>query len=264
MYNRNLLHNISPDFTWADYRTFKAHLCLPLPYLVILFKNFNKTNDMVFNLSRVIEAYHKHLWSKMMDKSLQDKLYQLANIPPLFLNDSKLLVCSKSKEQVLFDSVLANAGKLVGMNKQLYFYSAFMEAAMVAASRIAKNVINSYKGTNYTAMIGKVFCCNLGSYLETFKENWDAKDPLIKNTREADLLILYGVGNEYKTEFTSSYLFSLLDQRTVEGRSTILVSSLSPTQFTSRYGKEFVATVVEFNDNKIKQTLADLAEELNK
>lgn len=263
MYNRNLLQNISPAYNWADYRTFKAHLCLPMSYLVVLFKNFNKTNDMVYNLSRVIEAYHKHIWSKMMDKTLQEKLYQLANIPPLFIRSTKMIMCSKAKEQVLFDTVVENAGKLIGSAKQLYLYSNFMEAAMIAASRIAVNAINSYQGNNYTAMLGKVYCCNLGSYLETFKENWDMKDPLIKNTREADLLVLYGVGNEYKTEFTSTYLFSLIDQRAVEGRSTILVSSLSPTQFTTRYGKDFVATAIEFTDNKIKQTLEDLAKELS-
>lgn len=263
MYNRNLLNNISPEFTWADYRRFKTHLRLPLPYLVVLFKNYAKTNDMIYNLSRVVEAYHKHLWGKILDKTLQQKLFQLANIPPLFIRESKIVICSKPKEQELFDSIAANASKLVKTGKQLYFYSNFMEAAMTAAIKIAMNAINSYTGKNYTTMLGKIYCCNLGTYLETFKETWDAKDTVIKNSREADLLVLYGVGNEYTTEFTSSYLFSLLDQRGVEGRSTILVSSLSPTQFTERYGKEFVSTVVEFKDTKIKQTLEDLAKELS-
>lgn len=263
MYNRNLLQNISPAYNWADYRAFKSHLCLPLPYLVVLFKNYSKINDMIFNLSRVVEAYHKYLWSKIMDPTLQQKLYQLANIPPLYINYKRPVICDKVKEQQYFDILLDNAPKLITANKQLYFHSPFSEGAMIAASKIAVNAISTFQGKNYTAMLGKIYCCNLGTYLETYKENWDATNATIKNTREADLLVLYGVGNEYTTEFTSSYLFALIDQRNVEGRSTILVSSLSPTQFTNRYGKEFVATSIEFRDNKIKQTLEDLVKELS-
>lgn len=263
MYNRNLLQNINTQYTWADYNTFKTYLRLPLPYLVVLFKNFNKPHDMVYNLNRVIEKFHEHLWGKMKNKTLGQKLYQIANIPPLYLSDSRVIICSKPKEQELFDAVADNAAKLIGSGKQLYFHSDFAETAMTAACRIARKAIDGMGG-DLATMFGKVYCCNLGGYLEAYKANWDSTDPVIKNARESELLILYGVGNEYTTEFTSSYLFSLLDQRTVEGRSTILVSSLSPTQFTSRYGKEFVSTVVEFKDNKIKQTLSDLVEELKK
>lgn len=263
MYNKNLLQNINQQYTWADYNTFKTYLRLPLPYLVVLFKNFNRPHDMVYNLNRVIEKFHEHLWGKMRDKTINQKLYQIANIPPLYASDNKVIICNKPKEQELFDALVQNSVKLVGSGKQLYFHSDFMETAMVAASRIAKNAIDNLLG-EISTIFGAVYCCHLGSYLEVYKANWDSTDPTIKNARESELLILYGVGNEYTTEFTSSYLFSLLDQRTVEGRSTILVSSLSPTQFTNRYGKEFVATVVEFKDNKIKQTLSDLVEELSK
>lgn len=263
MYNRNLLQQINQSYNWADYKTFKAHLCLPLPYLVVLFKNFSKPHDMVYSLSKVIERYHEHLWGKMKDKLLHEKLFQVANIPPLYVRETKLTICNKAKEQQYFDTLVLHAAKLVGTSKQLYFHSAFSEAAMIAASKIAMSAITNTESPNAQMMFGKVYCCNFGTYMETVKETWDTTVSIIKQTREAELLVLYGVGNEYTTEFNSTYLFALLDQRAMEGRSTILVSSLTPAEFNRRYGKEFAATTIEFVDNKVKQTLEDLVKELS-
>jgi len=249
-YQRNPLHELSPNYTWADYKTFKAHLQLPRPYVRVALKNFSP-NEAVFNMHRVIRKYNEHLWSQRMNPSFKEKLYQVANIPPQY-HKPEMFICEKPADQENMDFVIDNVKWLANNGKQFYLYGPFMEEPMKAATSIARACVDNSV---------KCYCENFPAFLDTIK-TWDLESETLRRIRSTQVLILWAVGAEYSTEFTNVQINTLLEVRSASNLTTIMVSSLSSKDYMNRYKVEPPGISVGFKGMKIKETLAMLKKEM--
>jgi len=252
-HNRNPLHAIG-EFSWADYGVFKAHLRLPRPYPLLVFRNYSNMHDAVFALPRLIEKYSDHLWEKMkMTADFKEKVYKTCNIPPQYFKTS-MYITSNAKEQADIAATVKNAEKLEGKGVSMYFHSTFAEGAMHAATDILRSAVDKKL---------RGYCVSFPNVIENIKK-WDAEDVVLIRIMSVDLLVLWAVGSEYTTEFTNTQLQSILMARRADNKTTIVVSALSPKEYKARYGQEPEGACVEFTDTKLKVTLADIRESLEK
>lgn len=250
-YQKNPLEAFG-QYTWADYAVFKAHLRLPKEYLRILFRNYNNLRDVVIHLPTLVDKYADHLWEKRkMDAEIKERFYRSCHIPPQF-HKTTVYITANSKDQSDLAATIKHVDKLVGTGISFYFHSAFSEGAMHAASDILRAAIDRCI---------KSYCALYPSVLDIVKK-WDLEDSTLDRLRVADILVLWGVGSEYATEFTNTQLSKIMLERRADKKVTILVSSLNPKEFKTRYGQDPEGIVVEFKDTKLKQTLAEVREML--
>lgn len=247
-YNKNPLHVLG-EFSWADYSIFKAHLRLPRPYLRIIFRNYKDLRVTMTDLPRIITGYSEHVWEKRkMTVAFKEKLYQAGGIPPMFHRTS-VYCTNNSKDQGDIAATVRNADKLGTAGVNLYFYSDFQESAMHAACDILRSAIDK-------KLAG--FCANYPVVLDAIK-TWDKDNSMLNRVLTADLLVLWGVGCEYVTEYTTTQLQGILTGRKANLKATIVVSSLTPKDYKSRYGVEPEGATVGFKDVKLRQTLSEVS-----
>lgn len=247
-YNRNPLHKLG-EFSWVDYKIFKAHLRLPRPYLRIIFKNYTSMHEAVFALPNIIEGYATHLWEKQIMNAVEfkEKLYQSCHIPPQY-HKVAMYITSTPKDQSDVAALVKSAGKMQDKGLTLYFHSEFMEGAMHAACDILRSAIDKKL---------RGFCISYPNVLDIIKQ-WDPDNPVVQRITSVDILVLWGVGTEYTTEFTNAQLNSILIGRRANCRTTVVVSSLNPKDFKSRYGAAPEGVCVGFTDPKLTQTLSEV------
>lgn len=249
-YQLNPLHVLSHEYNWADYKIFRAHLQLPTPYVRIALKNFSPF-DAVFNLSKIISKYHKHLWEKNVEPTFAQKMYQVANIPPQY-HKPEMFICEKPADQENLDYVIANTNWLANNGKQFYFHGPYGEEPMKAAAAIVRSCTDNKI---------KCYCENYPAFLDTIK-TWDLEDEKLKRIRTTTVLVLWAVGGEWTTEFTNTHLEALLSVRSSTNLTTILVSALNPKEYQNRYKAEPPGITVSFRGTKTKETLAMLKKEM--
>lgn len=246
-FNRNPLHTLG-EFSWADYAVFKAHLRLPRPYLYLIFRNYKDMHSAVLALPKLVTAYADHLWEKKkMTADFKDKVYQSIGIPPQF-HKTAMYTTENAKDQGDVAAIVKNAGNLKDSGVTLYFYSEFAEGAMHAASEILRKAVDS-KLTGY--------CASYPNIIEVIKQ-WDLEHHVINKIRYSDVLVLWNVGCEYTTEFTTSEMSKIMVTRRASNLTTIVVSNLTPKAYLQRYGMSPEGTCVGFKDHKLKQTLSEV------
>jgi len=252
-YNRNPLHGLG-EFSWADYKVFKAHLRLPRPYPLIIFKNFKHMHDAVIALPSLLAKHSDHMWEKrQMNAEFKEKVYRSYNIPVQYFNPS-VYITESPKDQADIDSIITNVAKLKDKGVAVYMHSEFSEGAMNAAMALLRSAAdNKVRG----------YCIAFPSVIDTIKK-WDPEDAMLDRMMAVDVLVLWAVGSEYTTEFTNTQLGSILMARKADGKTTVVVSSLSPKDYKTRYGQPPEGAVVGFTDNKMKVTLAGIAKALDK
>lgn len=251
--HRNPLHTLG-EFSWADYGVFKAHLRLPRPYPLLVFKNYATMHDAVLALPRLFEKHSNHLWEKMkMTAEFKEKVYRTCNVPPQYFKTA-MYATEAPKDQSDIATTVKHADKLVGKGISMYFYSAFAEGAMHAATDILRSAIDKKL---------RGYCVSFPNVIENIKK-WESEDAVLMRIMSVDILVLWAVGSEYTTEFTNTQLQSILMARRADNKTTIVVSSLSPKEYKSRYGQDPEGACVGFKDTKLKVTLADIRESLEK
>lgn len=186
-----------------------------------------------------------------MNPSFKEKLYQASNIPPQY-HSNTMFICDKPADQETLDYLIENVAWLEKNGKQFYFYGPFGEEPMKAATSIMKAAVDRKI---------KCYCENYPTFLEIIKQ-WDAEDPKLQRARDTNLLILWAVGGEWTTDFTTTHLEALLNSRSAKGLTTILVSGLTPKEYETRYKAEAPGIAVAFKGTKIKETLASLKKEM--
>jgi DNA replication protein DnaC len=67
-----------------------------------------------------------------------------------------------------------------------------------------------------------------------------------------DVVMLDGVGQERETEFSCHEIGSLIRRRYEDSRSMIITTSLSPMDFTRRYGDRVKVAITEMTQIRIK------------
>lgn len=246
-FNRNPLHVLG-EFSWADYKIFKAHLRLPRPYPYIIFKNYKSMHEATFNLASIVTKYNMYMWEKTkMQVTMKEKRYQAAGIPCNY-HKPTMYITENSKDQSDIAVTVKQAAKLAGMGVNFYFHSEFSEGAMNAATDVLRSAVD-----------GKLscYCVYYPIVLDAIK-TWDTSDPIITRIPTADVLLVWGVGSEYTTDFTNAQIIKILEQRKVHSKTTVVVSSLNPKEYKNRYGYDPEGAVVAFKDHKLKVTLSDI------
>lgn len=250
-YQVNLLHELSPHYTWDDYSTFKTHLQIPYEYLRVCMLNSFKPHAVVKMLPALIDKIHNKMWSLNMNPTFQEKKYMVANIPPQH-HKKEMFICDKAADQDNLEYISGNVDWLSKNGKLFYFHGPYADGPMKAAAEILRNACDKNI---------KCYCENYPAFLDIIK-TWDLADENLKRIRTTQILVLWAVGAEWSTQFTTTQLEALLSIREAAGLTTILVSALSPKEYSSRYGTECPGIVVAFKGSKTKETLAMLKKEI--
>lgn len=248
-------------YHWGDYKLFKNYLRLPPSYLAVIFKNYKEDLHIaVRNLPVFIEKYHKFLWEKKLmheEVSFLEKRWAAAGIPVTYFK-SRPVICSKTTEQGQYETLARNVTKLANKGVALYLHSPQSDGAMMAGFSMVKSAIEA--GI-------KAICISYPSVSDVQKATWDGDPSSIQKMaaiKTYPIILLYAIGSEFtSTGYFSTVLKNIIDERNLNGLTTILVSGLDPKEYITRYGREPEAITIGFTDTKIKQTLRELAKELS-
>lgn len=251
-YATNTLHIVSPTYTWEDYHAFNRQLQLPFLYLRVAFSNYNPA-EAVKRLPEMFRQIHTKLWENRVTTSMTERMYQVANIPPQYHRPTEF-TCAKAADQDTLQYLIENVCYLKENGKLFYFYGPFCAEPLKAATTIAKKAVDNKI---------KCYCNSYPEFLEIIK-TWDVTDERLKMFRNVPILILWAVGSEWSTEFTTTQLDALINTRNIHNLTTILVSSLSPKEYADRYGAEPQGIIVGFKGTKVKETLEKLREEMSR
>lgn len=236
---------------WQQYSVFKHHLRMPVKYLRVVVKNYRDLTDVPVVLPRLLSKIHEHWWSLMSDTERIEKIYKVKGVPPLHIR-SEAVPAAGEKVKHYYETVLDRIHKFAMGGKVLYLHSEFETNSLLACSQIIKAALAN-------GLI-KAFMADFPTCLEEIK-TWE-ESHLLKQLKEAQVACIYMVGKEYSTEFTQAHLETLVNQRTLEGKVTLLSSHLAPVDFKKRYGIEVPGTVLKFEDEKITKTISALLKEL--
>lgn len=256
-FNKNPLAILDTSYTWSDYTLFKKYLRLPTRYLKVLLRNHRNLTDAVFHLPKVVTVYHDQLWGKYKmshEVTMTERLWHASHLPVTYFTN-RPAICEKLKEQEDFDVIADNIKILSDAGTMLYLHSPQMDGAMCAATSIIKRAIGAKL---------KCFCVSYPNVIEAKKASWEGVDDAISHRLEiADVLLLYAVGSEFEgTGYSTNQLMSIIDDRRINGKMTIIVSGYTPAEFAKRYGRDVDGVPIGFKDNKIMQTLKDLRRSL--
>lgn len=76
---------------------------------------------------------------------------------------------------------------------------------------------------------------------------------------ECDLLIIDDLGAEFATQFTVSAMYNLLNNRIMEGKTTIISTNLTPSELAAMYGERISSRIIgsfeplKFEGNDVRQ-----------
>ena len=118
---------------------------------------------------------------------------------------------------------------------------------------IAGEVIRSGKGVIYAS------AQNILNKLENEKFGRSEKSDTELNLIECDLLILDDLGSEFKTQFTVSQIYNIINSRMLSSKPTIISTNLSLEEIESAYTNRIASrilseyTLLQFDGTDIRQ-----------
>lgn len=118
---------------------------------------------------------------------------------------------------------------------------------------IAGEVINKGRGVIYASAQNILNC------LENEKFGRSEKTDTELNLIECDLLILDDLGAEFKTQFTVSAVYNIINSRLLSGKPTIISTNLSVKEIESSYSQRIASrilseyTILQFDGTDIRQ-----------
>lgn len=235
-------------YSWKDYCIFKKYLRLPYVYLKVIFKNYREFSEVPVKLPHLIALTNTHIWNTQMKNTagMSDKLFKARGVPPSYIQNDGTPI-GPAATMGLYNSILNDAGKFSRSGAVVLMHSPFETGALQACSQVVKQAINESRMVQFGALLDKL-------------KEWDANSPEIKQAKEVQLLGLYMVGKEYCTDFTKSVLQSLVTERRVEGKTTIISSHLTPSEFIERYRFDPHAVPMKFEDMGLMTTVNALTD----
>lgn len=237
-------------YDWIHYNYFKKYLRMPVPYLRVIFKNYRDLTIVPALLPKLLYTINEHWWKMNSTPSRHEIQSKVAGVPALYLQQETTPIC-KGDVLKYYQLALEKIIKFSTSGKVLYLHSEYETNSLHAASQLVKQAIKN-----------GIPCCmvDLPTVMAEIK-TWQETE-LLKKLKKAQVACIYMIGKEFSTEFTQSNLETLIQQRTVENKVTLLCSHLAPPEFRTRYGIEVPGTVLKFEDEKITKTLATLLKEL--
>lgn len=246
---------------YADYYRFKDRLRVPLPYLWYIVKNNPHTlKDAPYHVSKYISKFNELIRRKRMKAAENDPQRQLyvaacskAGIPIPMIDQETSVTCGTQGMTALRDAMLQRPEKLAHAGQTLYLHSDQGTAALQVACQVATRLLRKKI---------PVQMMDFGSFIQLiFDRSSDVSAKKLAALTNAQVMVFYMLGAEYQTDFSISQLGSIIHKRRIEGKTTLLVSALTPADFEHRYKEKldnYSALVVRFEDDKIKKTIKDL------
>jgi hypothetical protein len=156
----------------------------------------------------------------------------------------------------LHQTLVADPAEFTRTGAALYFHSSQETQAMRAATAIVRAAVDQ----------------KIAAYMLDFPTFMDElktfeRSAKLDKAKTVDLAALYFVGSEYSgaTGFTPINLFSFIKLRQAAGKPTILVSHLTPIEFSTRYHKtleELLILPMKFDDENVTMTVDRLTKML--
>jgi hypothetical protein len=246
-----------------DYRVLKKYLRVPRHYLLyILARNRDGSlRHVPATMGEVVRGTHKWLKESLMINKEDPKVsfIRAHGVPPQYAQPSYPLPKCAGQTLNLYHEMLTKINGLSKAGKVLYFYSEFEEQAMIAATNLIKKALDTSPIRASTAMM------DFPTIMDN-RRKFEGRQEKAENTQ---LSCFYLLGTEYVSEsgFTEAHLGQLVRKRRVAGKTTILVSHLTPMEFEHRYHmslESFGAVTLKFNDEKsVAATISSLLKELH-
>lgn len=127
------------------------------------------------------------------------------------------------------------------VSKQLLFYGSTGLGKTFTSECIAREFIKNGKDVYYTS------APRLFSIFEDYKfgrnTTVEAKR-IIDYIQNVDLLIIDDLGTEFRTQYTDSILFDIINSRTNENRHMIISTNLNPTQLEPTYSQRISSRIL--------------------
>jgi hypothetical protein len=186
----------------------------------------------------------------------QMRVQQLTKVgvPAIYIGDTSEAEGENVGSKAFYKAMLDRPEKLAKAGLTLYMHSEQGTSSVKAASQVCESLVKSRHS---------VYMIDFTSIMDEVKDFDKKNKTLLKTVDSVDLLVIYFIGTEYSTKFTTSHMDSIIKKRQIQGRTTILCSHLSPSEFEGRYQKKidfYDATAVRFKDEKIKKTLKSLTD----
>lgn len=250
-----------------DYAIFKAHLRIPAVYLASLLRGRQDMSQVPMRVPDAVNTINQEYWRTMMHSTTelaqQARYLKLRNagIPATYRDDLEP-VCAEATQRV-YTLVKQNPKKFIEGGRLVYLYSEMQTTALLAAAGMVESVLSA----------GSAFMLDFGSFLEEVRKGFERGQGSggagrVRKLETVDVACLYLIGTEYVSSsgFTESVLESLVRKRQMDKRTTILVSHLTPEEFSKRYGrhpqKDWGAVPMKFTDESVTCTIGQLAKEL--
>lgn len=234
-----------------DCYAFAKYLRLPVEYLAEGFRLYKNIQDIVRNCTKIISAVNAQAQELTM-YTLQEKRYLTKGIPPQYLKP-KTVIANSATAQSDFNWLLETLAEWTPKGKNFYFHSEFnMEGAVDAGVAVVKKA---------TDLKVNAFLVSWPNIMEALYE-FDSDNPTIERIKNTDLLVLWAVGCEHTTDFVLGKLKELLALRSINGRSTVICSGLTPAEYAVRYKGEPEGIKLAFKGKNQTDTIAALKKEL--
>ena len=127
------------------------------------------------------------------------------------------------------------------VSKHLLFYGSTGLGKTFTSECIAKEFIKKGKSVYYTS------APRLFATFEDYKfgkNNSAEAKRIIDYIQEVDLLIIDDLGTEFRTQYTDSILFDLINSRTNENKHMIISTNLSPMQIEPTYSQRISSRIL--------------------
>lgn len=127
------------------------------------------------------------------------------------------------------------------VSKHLLFYGSTGLGKTFTSECIAKEFIKKGKSVYYTS------APRLFATFEDYKfgkSNSAEAKRIIDYIQEVDLLIIDDLGTEFRTQYTDSILFDLINSRTNENKHMIISTNLSPMQIEPTYSQRISSRIL--------------------
>lgn len=214
---------------------------MPFLYFNILNKQYPKSLIAApYGVAKLVDQINNILWGNM-EKTKENLKYRYFGIPPQYAGDAVEFTAKKEVKDTL-EAICKNVEKFLSTGVLLYIHSPYETSAIIAGSKLCK-AASVVEGKKWLMLAYPEFVDGTKDFSGAYQYKLDAAESV-------DLLCMYMVGKEYATEFTLAGLKSLLMNRKVAGKVTVLTSHLTAEEFGVRYGSELCITALECSDEK--------------
>lgn len=155
--------------------------------------------------------------------------------------DAQYGISPRDNAEIIYETALKYANFETSISKQLLFYGNPGLGKTFTSDCIAKEFIEKGKSVYYTS------APRLFSTFEDYKfgRNTTAEAKrIIDFISSVDLLIIDDLGTEFRTQYTDSILFDIINTRTSENQYMIISTNLNPSQLEATYSERISSRIM--------------------